>query len=228
MFLNAHERLNIPASAAEVIRFGIGGKEFPGLRVPNVLAFHNDSLLDVTLNFDATDDRVWVESPNAQGAGGYDCTDETTDKIKFAIDGETAITVDLGTYGNNATAAEVATGINAALVAAGGKTALARAIVTGADATAKVRIISGSIGSESKIEIMTPAAHANTGLGFVVGVYTEAWTSAIIAQKVVKAGGLLTVENPRPGSSAIRIRGSASAAVVIDCTLLYSHTGVQQ
>lgn len=225
MFLNAHERLNIPAVAGEVIRFGMGGKEYPGLKVPNVLAFDNDSTLDVTLNFDAKDDRVWVESSVAQGAGGYDLTG--ADKFKISIDGEAAITVTLA-GGNDATAAEIAGSFNTAFAAATGNTAKARAIVTGTGATSKVRIISGSRGAESKIQILTIADHAYTVTGFTVGVVTEAWTSAIIAQKVIKAGGMLTVENPRPNAAAIRIRGSATAAVVIDCTPLFRHNGVQQ
>lgn len=221
MFLNAHLRLNIPATVGTVATFS--KVEDSGIRVPDMIAFMNDSDVDVTLYLDAGQNR-------AEAAGSVAATfaivNDTSDKVKVAIDGEAAVTIDL-TAGGARTAAQIISDINTALIAAGGNTANARAIEW---ATGKIAIVSGSTGLTSSVEIQTVANNAYTVLGLTVGTYTStnSFRNSIVNSITVKAKGKGVFNNPRVAAPVLRIRGSASVPVTIDATTLFAYNGVQQ
>lgn len=220
-FLNSHLRLNIPASLGSVVTFS--RVDDPGIRVPDMIAFMNDSDVDVTLHLDAGQNKA-----EAQGsvAATFAITNDSNDKVKVSIDGEAAVTIDL-TAGGARTAAQVISDINTALIAAGGATANARAITWTAN---KIAIVSGSTGQTSSVELQAVTNDAYTTLGLTAGTYTagSSYRLDIVSQITVKARGKGVFNNPRTSAKILRIRGVASVPVTIDATPLFAYTGVQQ
>lgn len=228
MFLNSHLRMLIPATLGPVIGIDNQPVTFSkvtdmGIRVPDFIAFMNDSDVDVTLRFDAGNNKAQA---TGTVSGTYNVQNGTSDTVKVSIDGETAVTIDL-TAGAARTPAQVVADINAALLAAGGSTALAKAIIHSTD---KIAIVSGTTGTSSSVEIITVAANAYTILGLTVGVYnsTNSFVLDIVSPVTVKAKGKGIFNNPRPSAPMLRVRGVASVAVMIDATPLHGYSGVQQ
>lgn len=223
MILNSHLRLAIPSSTDEVVAFHRSVDA--GIKVPAMIGFQNDGDQDVTLSFDAGSDKGMVVS-TVDGSGGYTIGSGSSDKFKVAIDGEAAVTVTI-TNGSRSRA-QVLTDINAALAAAGGNTAKAKAILVG---TKYIAIVSGTSGIGSSVEIVTVATNAYTVLGVTVGVYgsTNSWQPDIVSSITVKAKGYAAFTNPRPGASSLRIRGTGNGvSSVIDATPMFVYNGVQQ
>lgn len=224
MILNSHLRLAIPASTAEVVAFHRSVDA--GIKVPAMIGFQNDGDQDVTLSFDAGSNKGMIVS-TVDGSGNYNIGSGTSDKVKVAIDGEAAVTITL-TNGASRTRAQVIADINTALLAAGGNTALAKAILVG---TKYIAIVSGTAGIGSSVEIVTVATNAYTVLGLTVGVYvpTNSWQPDIVSSITIKSKGYAAFTNPRPGAASLRIRGTGSGvATVIDATPMYVYNGVQQ
>lgn len=228
MFLNAHLRLAIPAVLGDVQIFN--KVEDPATRVPDIIAFQNDSDMDVTLHFDAGNNKAQVVS-TVDGSGGYTTTSGAK-TLKIAIDGETAVEFNL-TVGAGRTIAQCITEINAALAGAGGNTAKARAVPNG---TKYIAIVSGTVGQFSSVEILTPSGNsANALLGFAVGVGTNenSFVPDIVNAITIQAKGMSSFVNPRKSSPLLKIRGvvgngSTGVNVMIDATTLFSYGGVQQ
>lgn len=220
MFITSHNRLSIPSSLGEIDRFS--NPNDPGQKVPYAFHFDNDSGLAVALHIDAGMDKADVTCATAQN---YNITNDSNDKLSISIDGEAAVTVDL-TAGAARTAAQVVTDINAVFAAASGNTKKAMAYVAGT----KVRIVSGTTGSGSSIEFLTIANGAAATLGFTIGKYTneDAFVLDVVNTITVQPGGVGSFVNARPGARVIRLRGSASSPVQIDCTVVNRHSGVQQ
>ena len=228
MFLNAHLRLSIPAVLGDVVTFN--KIEDPASRVPDIIAFQNDSDMDVTLHFDAGNNKAQVVS-TVDISGGITTTNDTDDKLKIAIDGEAAVTVDL-TAGAGRTRANLCTDINAILLAAGGNTAKAKAVLSG---TKYIAIVSGTVGQFSSVEIQSVTNNAYTALGFTVGTVTNesSFTPDIVTAITIQAKGMSTFTNPRKSAPLLKVRGrvgdgTTGVNVVIDATTLFAYSGVQQ
>ena len=225
MFLNAHQRLSVPSALGFVALFST--VEDPATGVPDIIAFQNDGEVDVTLHFDAANNKAEADGATA---GTYN-VGSTTDQMLVAIDGETAVAITLS-HGGTQTAANVCTDINTALTAAGGNTALARAVVR----SNKVVILSGTTGQFSVVDIQAPATHSAYGLlGFTVGTNTadSSFSQDIVSNITVKAKGVGTFTNPRKAAKALQIRGqvgdgTTGVNTIIDATTLYRYSGVQQ
>jgi hypothetical protein len=84
MFLNSHQRILVPSVLGVAVTFaqvgptGLNGSADPGLKVPTMIAFDNDSDYDVVLHFDASDDGTnFVDdsgattSPQTVKSGGF-------------------------------------------------------------------------------------------------------------------------------------------------------------
>lgn len=223
MFLNAHQRLAIPASLGDVITFA--RPVDAGIRVPAIIGFMNDGDQDVDLHFDASNNKGQVTG-TADGSSGYAISNGSSDTIKLSIDGETAVTIDLGS--STISRASAVGTINASLVAAGGNTALAQAILVG---TKYIALVSGTSGQGSSVQVMTVANNAYTVLGLTIGTYTNetSFILDIVTAITVKAKGFASFTNPRPGAQALKIRGTGNGvASMIDATMMYSFSGVQQ
>lgn len=228
MFLNAHQRFLIPAVLGDVAVFN--KVEDPATRVPDVIAFQNDSDMDVTLHFDAGNFKAQVTSTE-DASGGLTVVNDTSDKIKVAIDGEEAITIDL-TAGAR-TRAQIITDINAAFAAASGvNTKKAKAILIG---TKYIAIVSGTTGQFSSVDIQAVTNAAYTLIGLAVGTATaeNSFTADIVAALTIKAKGLGTFTNPRKNSPLLKIRGvvgngATGVNVMVDATTLFAYGGVQQ
>lgn len=227
MFLNSHLRMLIPATLGPV--YGIDNQPVTfskitdmGIRVPDFIAFMNDSDVDVTLRFDAGNNKAQA---TGTVSGNFVISNGSADTVKVSIDGEAAVTIDITT--GTRTPAQVVTDINAALAAAGGNTALAKAIIHTTD---KIAIVSGTTGTASSVEIMTVANHAYAILGLTVGVYnsTNSFVLDIVSPVTVKAKGRGIFNNPRPAAPMLRVRGVATVPVMIDATPLHAYSGVQQ
>jgi hypothetical protein len=225
MFLNAHQRLVIPAVLGEVIVFNASD----GIALPDMMALMNDSDMDVTLHFDAGNNKAQVTS-TVDASGGI-TFGSTTKTIKFSVDGETAIELTFTT--GSRTRAQINTEINAALASAGGNTAKAKAILSG---TNFITIVSGTTGQFSSVEFVTPTANsAMATLGFANGVSTSQSSYAldIVSPVTVKSKGVSSIINPRKSAPLLRVRGvvgsgSTGVSVVIDATPLFRYGGVQQ
>lgn len=225
MFINTHDRLNVPSSLGLVKTFDKVSD--PATRVPDVLAFDNDASVSADLRFDANYDKAFVLSSVDSSGAGENVQNGVDDAFKVAIDGEAAVLVDI-TTGSPRTAAQFCADVNAILVAAGGNTAKAKCFVSGN----YIKVMSGTTGQGSSVEIVTVAANCYTVWGFVVGVATAdtSWELNLQGGSAITlaAGGMKTWINTRPKATRLRIRGVASVAVQIDCTLMHRHSGVQQ
>lgn len=225
MFINTHDRLNVPSSLGLVKTFD--KVEDPASRVPDMLAFDNDASVSVDLRFDANYDKAFVLSTVDSSGAGKNVVNGQDDTFKVAIDGEAAITVDI-TTGSPRTAVQFCADVNAALLAAGGRTALAKCYVSGN----YIKVMSGTTGLGSSVEIVTVANNCYTVWGFAVGVATATTSWELNLQGgsaiTVAAGGMKTFINVRPKATRLRIRGVASVPVQIDATLMFRHSGVQQ
>lgn len=223
MFLNSHQRLLIPASLGEVLKFN--NVEDAGLRVPAAIVLENDSDVEAQVHFDANLDKAEILS-TVSGAGNFNIVGGANDALKISIDEDTAVDVTL-TAGGARTLAQVAGDINAVFAAAAGNAALAaRCVVSGN----YLDIMSGTTGAGSSVRFVAVANNAYATLGFVVGLTRaeDTWANDIVAHVHVKAKGHSFFMNPRPGAKRLRIRGVATPAVMIDATVMYRHSGVQQ
>jgi hypothetical protein len=223
MFIGAHQRLLIPAVLGEVIKFD--NVQDAGIRVPAAIVLENDSDVQVVVRFDANLDKAEILS-TVSGAGNFNIVGGANDALKISIDEDTAVDITL-TAGGARTLAEVATDINAAFVAAvGNAAAAARCVVSGN----YLDIMSGTVGAGSSVRFVTVLLNAYATLGFAVGVTLaeDTWSLNIVSPVTVKAKGHSFFMNPRPSAKRLRLRGLAVPAVVIDATLLYRHSGVQQ
>lgn len=226
MFLNAHQRLQIPSALGDVMTFST--VEDPATRVPDIIAFINDGEVDVTLHFDASNNKAEADG---SVAGTYNITSGSNDQLLIAVDGETAVAITLSA-GATQTAAQVAGNINTAFAAAGGNTALAMAVVR----SNKVVILSGTTGEGSIIDVQAPTTHsANATLGLTVFTNTAdtSFQNDIVSNITINAKGAETFINPRPAARGLRIRGqvgsgSTGVSTVIDATTLFRYSGVQQ
>ena len=223
-FITSHLRLSIPASLGGVYTFN--RIEDPATRVPNIVAFMNDGEVDVTLHFDAGNNKAMLVSTVDASSGLV--IDSTHKTLKLAIDGGDPFEFSL-TTGSPRTRAEIITDINTALAAEGGSAALAQAVPVGTDF---IGIVSGSSGVQSSVSILTPAANDVTAtLGFTSGdegLAGSSFVEDIVSPLTIKAKGEGTFVNPRKSSVALRIRGVAAVATMIDGTAMFSYSGVQQ
>lgn len=221
MFLNSHLRLNIPAVLGSVVV--ISKTEDAGIRPPDYFLFLNDSDVDVEIHIDAGRNKA-----EAQGTvdGTFAITNDSNDKIKVAIDGDAAVTIDLSAGGTQS-AQDIVDDINAALIAAGGAAASARAIIWGGN---QIAIVSGSSGLGSSVELQAVTNDAYTTLGLTAGTYTSAnsFRNDIVQDVTIVAKGKGMISNPMTAAPAIRLRGVAAVPVTIDATPMWAYNGVQQ
>jgi hypothetical protein len=224
MFIATHDRLNVPSSLGLVKTFDKVAD--PATRVPDVFAFDNDASVGVDLRFDANYDKAFVIN-SIDVSSGKNVVNAQDDTFKVSIDGETAVTVDI-TAGTPRTAAQFCADVNAALLAAGGNTAKAKAIVAGN----YIKLMSGTTGVGSSVEILTATNACYTVWGWTVGLTTaaESWELNLQGGSAItiNAGGMKSWINVRPHATRLRVRGVASVAVQMDATLMYRHSGVQQ
>jgi hypothetical protein len=218
--------LAIPAVLGDVVTFST--VEDPSTRVPDMIAFMNDSDIDVTLHFDAGNNKAQVIS-TVDGSGGY-TVGSTTKTLNIAIDGEDPVEFNLTT--GSRSQAQVAADINTALAGAGGNTALARAVPYGNG----IAIVSGTTGEFSAVTIGTPSGNsANAVIGLTPGTSTNgtSFSPDIVESITIVAKGQGTFVNPRKSAPSLRIRGqvgdgSTGVSAMIDATTLFSYSGVQQ
>jgi hypothetical protein len=235
MFLNSHLRLQIPPTLGVVSGVtpesgGVFDRTVdPSTRVPDIIAFMNDSDMDVTLHFDVGNSKALITT-TVDGSGNY-TVGAGTAALEIAIDGEAPVSFNLTT--GTRTIAQVCTDINAALAAAGGNTALARAIPNG---TKYISIVSGSVGQFSSVQILAPASNSgNANLGLTVGTYTSqnSFLADIVSPLTIQSKGQGVFTNPRKNAAMLQIRGqvhdgTTGLSVMIDGTALFSYSGVQQ
>lgn len=226
MFINAHDRLNVPSTLGTVQTYDTIAD--PATRVPDMIALDNDASVAVDVRFDANYNKAFVQG-TVDCTAGKNIVDNTSDKFKVSIDGETAVVIDI-TAGAPTSLADILASLNAGLLAAGGNTAKATAIAVGGK---YIRISSGTEGSNSSVEILTVAANAYTLLGFTAGSHGTNENSYDLnlqgaSAVTVNAGGMKSWIVTRPKAKRLRIRGVASVPVQIDATLMYRHSGVQQ
>jgi hypothetical protein len=226
MFIGSHQRLLVPAALGLVLKFD--NVQDAGIRVPAAIAFENDSDVDVTIRADANLDKAEVIS-TVNGAGGYAIVAATNDALKISIDEDVDVDIVL-TAGAPAARAQVITEINAAFVAAVGNAASnARAYVSGNF----IVIMSGSVGDQSSVRFKAVAHNAAATLGFAIALTKaeDTWILNIVAPITIDAKGHNVFTNPRPAARRLQLRGLAGTigpAVVIDATVLYRHSGLQQ